>query len=169
MRNFVQSKQCKRKMILSYFDHDVPYKPNPAHVCCDFCRSNCICDVCARAIPGIVQEQPEAAHLPQGQSGEELTKDTLINDEVRPTMKLDLIRYRLNLQQELGRSPVGGVGLSSGFPIELIDLVMQHLTQLSSVEKVKTISPIYSHEIASEIFFIIQENSSGNMDKDVNP
>lgn len=52
MRNFAQSKQCKWEMILSYFDHGVPYKPNPAHVCCDFCRRNCICDVCAKAIPG---------------------------------------------------------------------------------------------------------------------
>ena len=36
MRNFVQSKQCKRKMILSYFDHDVPKNQDPAHMCCDF-------------------------------------------------------------------------------------------------------------------------------------
>ena len=43
------------------------------------------------------------------------------------------------------------MGLSSGFSIELIDLVLQHLTQLTSVEKVETILPVYSHEIATDI------------------
>lgn len=94
------------------------------------------------SVPKQFQEQPEAVHLPQVQSGEEMTKDILINDEVRRTIRLHLIQYRLNLKQELGRNRVGGVGLSSGFPIELIDLVMQHLTQLTSVEKVKTILPV---------------------------
>ena len=77
---------------------------------------------------------------------------------------MDLIQYRVNLQRELGRSTVGSVGLSSGFPIELIDLVLQHLTQLTSVEKVETILPVYSHEIATDIFCIIQKNTCGNFE-----
>ena len=49
------------------------------------------------------------------------------------------------------------MGLSSGFSIELIDLVLQHLTQLTSVEKVETILPVYSHEIATYIFCYSEE------------
>ena len=74
---------------------------------------------------------------------------------------MDLIQYRANLQRELGRSTVGGVGLSSGFSIALIDLALQHLPELTSVEKVEAILPVYSQEIASEIFCIIQKHTSG--------
>ena len=169
MRNFVQSKQCKRKMILSYFDHDVPQNQDPAHMCCDFHSCQCSCDDCelARALADIdvdtPEEQPSAVHLLQDQSGEEL-KETTLDAKVKTQIKMDLIQYRVNLQRELGRSTVGSVGLSSGFPIELIDLVLQHLTQLTSVEKVETILPVYSHEIATDIFCIIQKNTSGNFE-----
>lgn len=70
MRNFVQSKQCKRKMILSYFDHDVPKNQDPAHIRCDFHSCQCSCDDCqhAQALADInvdtPQEQPSAVHLP---------------------------------------------------------------------------------------------------------
>ena len=56
------------------------------------------------------------------------------------------------------------MGLSSRFSIELIDLVLQHLRKLTSVEKVQTILPVYSHEIATDIFCIIQKNTSGNLE-----
>ena len=57
------------------------------------------------------------------------------------------------------------MGLSSRFSIELIDLVLQYLTQLTSVEKVQTILSVYhSHEVATDIFCIIQKNTSGNLE-----
>ena len=73
----MQSKQCKRKMILSYFDHDVP---DPAHMCCDFHSHQCSCDDCefAQALAVIEvetpQEQPSAVYLLQDKSDEELRK-----------------------------------------------------------------------------------------------
>ena len=83
---------------------------------------------------------------------------------MKTQIKMDLIQYRVNLQRELGRSTVGSVGFSSGFSIELIYLVLQHLTQLPSVEKVETILPVYSHEIATDIFCVIQKNTPGNLE-----
>ena len=169
MRNFVQSKQCKRKMILSYFDHDVPSNQHPTHMCCDFHSRQCSCDDCelAQALADIEvdtpQEQPSAVQLLQDQSGEEL-KETTFDAKVKTQIKMDLIQYRVNLQRELGRSTVGSVGLSSGFAIELIDLVLQNLPQLTSVEKVGTILPVCSHEIATDIFCIIQKNTSGSLE-----
>ena len=103
MRNFVQSKQCKRKMILSYFDHDVPSNHDPAHMCCDFHSHQCSCDDCefAQALAVIEvetpQEQPSAVYLLQEQSGEEL-KETTFDAEVKSQIKMDLIQYRVNLQ-----------------------------------------------------------------------
>ena len=130
-------------------------------MCCDFHSRQCRFDDCefAHALADIVidipQEQPSAVHLLQDQPGEELKKATF-DAEVKTQIKKYLIQYRVNLQRELGRSTVGSVGLSSRFAIELIDLVLQYLTQLTSVEKVQTILPVYSYEIATDIFCIIQ-------------
>ena len=41
MRNYVKSKEGKRKMILNYFDHKVPSTQGPAHMCCDFHSAQC--------------------------------------------------------------------------------------------------------------------------------
>ena len=156
-------------MILSYFDHEVPESTKPAHMCCDFHSHECICDDCelAQAVADIdvntLKKQPKAVHLAQDQSCEELKKVTLIFDnEINTKIKNDLIHYKVNLQRELGRGTVGCVGLSCGFSIELIDLVLTHLSQLSSVEMVETILPVYSHKIATNIFHVIQKNTPGN-------
>jgi len=46
MRTYVQSKECKRNIILNYFDHDVPSSQHPDHTCCDFHRQLCQCENC---------------------------------------------------------------------------------------------------------------------------
>ena len=51
MRNFVKSKDCKRQIILNYFDHKVP-DIQPQNMCCDFRLQQCQGDDCrlARAV-----------------------------------------------------------------------------------------------------------------------
>ena len=78
--------------------------------------------------------------------------------DVQADIKRDLICYRHKLQGELGRSTVGSVALTSGFSVSLIDLVSKHLPELTSVEKVEEILPVYSREIAGKIFDIIQQH-----------
>ena len=113
MKNFVQSKQCKRKMILSNFDHDMMSSTIMIlPMCCDFHSRQGRCDDCdfAQALADIVvdipQQQPSAVYLLQDQSGEEL-KETTFDADVNTQIKMDLIQYRVNLQRELGRSTVG--------------------------------------------------------------
>ena len=95
MNNFVQSKQCIRKMILSYFDHYVPNNQDPAHICCDFHSRQCRWDSCEFALAladidvDIPQEQPSAVHLLQDPSGEELKKTTF-DAEVKTQIRMDL-------------------------------------------------------------------------------
>ena len=84
----------------------------------------------------------------------------LFSEGIQAEIKKDLINYRLKLQSEVGRSSVGSVALSSGFSINLIDLVLQHLPKLTSVEKVEEILPVYSSKIATDIFCIIQKHTS---------
>ena len=64
----------------------------------------------------------------------------------------------MKLQRDLGRSTVGSTGLCSGFPIEPIALVLQHLPDLTSAEKVKAILPVFSKEMAQDLYYIIQKH-----------
>ena len=64
-----------------------------------------------------------------------------ITYEAKEKVRQDLEQYRMKLQRDLGRSTVGSTGLCSGFPIELIALVLRHLPEFTSVEKVEAILP----------------------------
>ena len=46
MRAHVQSKECKRKLILNYFDHEVPKDQPQDHTRCDFHSTHCQCKDC---------------------------------------------------------------------------------------------------------------------------
>ena len=50
------------------------------------------------------------------------------------------------------------VALSSGFPIDMIALVLQHLLELTSVEKVENVLPVYCKEMAATISSFIQKH-----------
>ena len=76
-------------------------------------------------------------------------KTVIIVLEVKENIKWDIKHYRVKLQREIGRSTVGSVSLSSRFPIELMSLVLQHLPELTSVERVEQALPVNSKEISS--------------------
>ena len=50
------------------------------------------------------------------------------------------------------------VALSSGFPIEVISLVLEHLPDLISVQKKESILQVYSKDMAADFFSIIHEH-----------
>ena len=50
------------------------------------------------------------------------------------------------------------VALSSGFPIEMISLVLEHLPDLISVQKKESILQVYSKDMAADVFSIIQKH-----------
>ena len=110
----------------------------------------------ARAVDG------EEALTPHGgTTGAEKTenKQTFpISSETKSNIRKDLVHYRMQLQKNIGRSTVDSVALSSGFPIELIDLTIQHLSELNSLEKVKAILPVYKENISTSLFSLIQKH-----------
>ena len=46
MQSYVQSKECKRKVILNHFDHKVSDNQPQDHTCCDFHKLHCQCENC---------------------------------------------------------------------------------------------------------------------------
>ena len=159
MRTYVQSKECKRKIILNYFDHDVPNSQHPDHTCCDFHREHCQCENCELVH---VAEDLEALSVQQEMTvterNESNSQTTSITFEDKEKVRQDLEQYRMKLQRELGRSTVGSTGLCSGFSIELIPLVLQHLPELTSVEKVEAMLPVFSKEMAQDFYYIVQKH-----------
>lgn len=156
MRTFVKSEECKRKMILNYFGHNVPCIPFD-HICCDFHSRQCQCDDCE--LVSAVNQVENLCVQQQPTNAEEVNEGNIsISSEVEENIRQDLIDYRMQLQRDIGRSTVGSVALSSGFSIQLIDLTLQRLPELTSVKKVKTNLPVYSNEIAARLFSIIQKH-----------
>lgn len=159
MRTYVQSKKCKRKLILNYFDHDVPNSQHPDHTCCDFHREHCECENCELVH---VADDLEALRVQQEMTVDtqnaSCSQTTSVTFEAKEKVRQDLEQYRMKLQRDLGRSTVGSTGLCTGFPIELIALVLQHLPDLTSVEKVEAILPVFSKEMAQDLYYIIQKH-----------
>jgi len=159
MRTYVQSKECKRKIILNYFDHDVPNSQHPDHTCCDFHREHYQCEDCELVH---VADDLEALSVQQEmtvtEQNESYSPTTSITFEAKEKVRQDLEQYRMKLQRDLGRGTVGSTGLCSGFPIKLIALVLQHLPELTSVEKVEAILPMFSKEMAQDFYYVIQKH-----------
>ena len=55
------------------------------------------------------------------------TTSITFEDKEKVRQVVDLEQYRMKLHGDLGRSTVGSTGLCSGFSIELIPLVLQHI------------------------------------------
>ena len=70
----------------------------------------------------------------------------------------ELEAYRVSLQ--FGKSCVGGVTLSTGFSLELIDLTVQNCHKLVSVEAaLEQLLPVFSRENAEIIYNIVSRHA----------
>ena len=159
MRSYVQSKECKRKIIFNYFDHKVPDNQPQDHTYCDFHRLHYQCENCmlvhaAEQVEALsVQDESEMTLTEQNEGNSQL-----FTSEAKLKIKQDMEKYRLQLQKDIGKSTVSNVALSSGSAIEMISLVFEHLPDLISVQKVESILQVYSKNMAAEFLSIIQKN-----------
>jgi len=54
------------------------------------------------------------------------------------------------------RSCVGGVSLSTGFSLELVDTAVRNIAHLDSIESILSYLPVFSEDNAKAIFYILQ-------------
>ena len=71
-------------------------------------------------------------------------------------IRLELEAYRASLQ--FGKTCVGGVTLSIGFSLELIDMTIKHCDKLVPVEIVEEIVPVFSGRNAEVIYDIVSRH-----------
>lgn len=150
MRKFATEQSCKRKTILDYFGHEVP-KRIILHSCCDFHKLNCNCETCIENT--IVEEMGECSIQPPAK---EISPNSLstclvpVTPDQQDEIRSELEAYRAFLR--FGKTCVGGVTLSTGFSLALIDMTIKHCDKLVSVEIVEEILPLFSGRNAEVIY-----------------
>ena len=160
MEEFVTSNMCKREMILSYFDHTVPVRTTPDHLCCDFHEQRCRCYDCLLSSASSMFERNAISDKDKSTPtcGSEALTDTPHTTALSSEQKANLIERLVNYRHSFhgsGKSCVGSVSLCTGFSIALINLVVEHASELSSIEEVKSKLPIFDNDHAVVIFQIL--------------
>lgn len=149
MIKFVKStSECKREIILQYFGYASPLRTDGGHNCCDYHRKKCSCDECKKIFQETetILEDHCSTHSP--------TAKMNVSKEQRELIQKELLSYRDTLGNS--RSCVGSVSLSTGFSLELVDMAVDSIEHLDSVETIMSSLPVFSENNARVIFEIIQ-------------
>ena len=79
-----------------------------------------------------------------------------VTPDQQDSIQSELEAYRVSLQ--FGKSCVGGVTLSTGFSLELINLTVQNCHKLISADMVQELLPVFSRENAELIYDIVSSH-----------
>lgn len=149
MRNYVAStNECRRMMILKYFGYSSGVHTFvPLHSCCDYHKSICECDNCCAEM---VNQVDSALKV----------ETPLVVDEQIDLERLhdELTSYWLTLDYE--RSCIGSTSFSSGFSVELIELVCTSFQELNSFDDLLTKMAVFSKDNAMVIWNILKKYKS---------
>ena len=160
MKELVIAEKCKREIILNYFGYDLPKRTEAEHTCCDFHQHKCCCDDCvlssaAEMMVIASSVVNDAANIVACSKEAEDGKDISLTSNQKDLLK----GYLLNFRQFLhgyGKSCVGSVGLSTGFSLELVDTIIEHANELTTLDEVKSKLPLFDDDHAYAIFEILK-------------
>ena len=130
----MQSKKCKREIIMGYFGFS-PLPLDTAHACCDYHEKLCSCDDCVLSdvasvmAPILTDEAPPL-------SNEDVYPYSELNMEQIAKLNEELVKFRFSLPGH-GRTSVGSTSLSSGVTIKLIREVTENAHTFSSAEDIE--------------------------------
>lgn len=160
MRDFVTTKKCRRKVIMTYFGHDLSSRT--LHSCCDNCKAVCDCSDCLLAITEQIESMACVSTLSETASEqlEILAKSNMFSATDKANIRADLEEYRSSLYK--GKSCVGGITLTSGFSLELIDETVERCEELVSIEVIQDTLPVYCKKNAEVIFSILNKYNLNN-------
>ena len=133
MRDYVQSKKCKREIIMEYFAFS-PLPLDTAHACCDYHEKLCSCDDCVLSGVASLMAPTLTDQVPP-LSNEEVYRYPKLNMEQVAKLNEELVKFRLSLPGH-GRTIVGSSSLSSGVTIKLIHEGAENAHTFSSAEDI---------------------------------
>ena len=122
----------------------------PIHKCCDYHKGICDCEDCSVEIVNKVDLALKDIVL-----GNTTPSDC---QEVDLTQLCDeLTSYWLNLWLNYGRSCIGSTCFSSGYSIELVELVCSSFDVLKSFDDVMTMMPVFTKNNAIVIWEVLKK------------
>ena len=154
MRDYVQSKKCKREIIMAYFGFS-PLPLDAAHACCDYHEKLCSCDDCVLSGVASLMAPTLTDQVPP-LSNEEVYCYPKLNMEQVAKLNKELVKFRLSLPGH-GRTIVGSSSLSSGVTIKLIHEVAENAHTFSSAEDIEKRLPFFSQSHAISIWKIVEQ------------
>ena len=153
MRELATTNKCKREIILRYFGHEPPKRSN-LHSCCDFHKTVCKCKTCMASL----SEGLEGCSISSASDSimtDYLSDEPCVTQRQKEGIRAELEAYRASLI--FGKSCVGGVTLSTGFSLELINLTILHCNKLDSVDRVQELLPVFSKQNAEVVYAIVSK------------
>ena len=154
MRDYVQSKKCKREIIMGYFGF-FPLPLDTAHACCDYHEKLCSCDDCVLSdvasvmAPTLTDEAPPLSNV-------DVYPYSELNMEQIAKLYEEFVKFRLSLPGH-GRTSVGSTSLTSGVTIKLIREVAENAHTFSSAEDIEKRLPIFSQSHAISMWNIVKQ------------
>ena len=137
-----------------HFDTSVQEYQNSMHMhyCHDNCALSCQCDdcVCNRQFDNLTSSL-SSSHLSNAavvSTGSSAICDDLTCQQLRS----DLLQFRMSLSPEFTSV---GISLTTGFSMELVDIVQANFFQINSLEDVLNQLPLFSNKHGKEIWKII--------------
>lgn len=153
MRNYVTSTDvCQREMILKYFGYSLDSICTflPVHKCCDYHKDICECDSCSaemvKEVDSALKDVAISCSTPLQRICQQIDLNKL-HDE--------LTSYWLTM--DYGRSCIGSTSFSSGFSVELIEMVCSSFQELNSFDDVVTKMPVFTKDNAIVIWNILKK------------
>lgn len=145
MIQFVKStSDCKHQIIPQYFGYNAPVRKYGGHNCCDHRRNICSCHMCTESH----SQEPERVDE-HDSSSIVATANVQVSVEQRELIRQKLLFYRDGLGSL--RSCVGSVSLSTGFSLQLVDMAVDSIEHLHSVETILSSLPFFSEDNARVI------------------
>ena len=135
------------EMVLKYFGHSSGVHTFvPIHNCCDYHKSMCKCDNCCAKMLN------EVGSALKGVSLTNSTPQLVCQETDLEKLHDELTSYWLTL--DYGRSCIGSTRFSSGFSVELIELVCTSFNEFNSFDDVATEMPVFTKDNAVAIWNI---------------
>ena len=151
---YVSTSLCRRNIIMVHFDTSFPeyWCSMHTHHCCDNCALSCQCDdcVCNRQFDNLISSL-SSSHL-SNTSIVSTDSCAALDDLTCQQLRSDLLQFRMSLSPEFTSV---GISLTTGFSIELVDIVQANFFQINSFEDVLDQLPLFSNEHGKEIWKII--------------
>ena len=139
---------CKHEIICSaYVDEKIPIVP--LHNCCDVCESKCTCgtEICPN-------KHTSFQHLEDNDSDEEMERP--VTESEKTLLKHKLMTYKYSLTDQAGLSIMHG-DITHGLTDSIIDTIVTKSNILFTPDDIMKHLPIWSYEIADNIFLIISD------------